>query len=311
MAEKLVYKLDGIDADAGVDVAEIAGVLVQFAQLVRAGNAELDLGLAVDVRVKPFRDGSWITEFVLHGTTMQDLLHYLKGTAGQDLKLLLEWLGIAHGIGTAAVGGVVGVATIIRFTKGAVDKFRANPDSTFTYENESGEKLTVTLPEHTLVQSPLVQNNYYNTFMAPLESFPEATGVEVGLVGQQPERFTPEDKPAFERYAKTDLSDATSENVSTADGIWLKPHRGSYAGEGTRYSFNMDGASLWPVTIADEEFLERLKTGHVRLHCEDSLLVELEISQRVNAHNIVTGSRYVITRVKQYVPHGKHDSFGL
>lgn len=311
MAEKLVYKLDGIDAEAGVDVAEIAGILMQFAQLVRAGNAELDLGLTVDVRVKPFREGSWITEFVLHGTTIQNLLQYLKGTEGQDLKLLLEWLGIAHGIVATTGVGIVGVAKIIRFTKGAVDRFSANSDSTFTYESETGEKLTVTLPEHTLVQSPLVQNNYYNTFMAPLESFPEATGVEVGLVGQEPERFTPEDKPAFERYAKVDLNDTTSENVSTADGVWLKPHRGSYAGEGTRYSFNMDGAALWPVTITDEEFLEQLKTGDVRLHSEDSLLVELEISQRVNAHNVVTGSRYVITHVKQYVQHAKHDSFEL
>lgn len=304
MSEQLIYRLDGIDAEAGVDVVEIAGILMQFAQLVRSGSDVLDLGLSVDVRVKPFSEGSWITEFVLNGSAIHNLLHYFKGAEGQDLKMLLELLGIAQVTSAGVVGSVAGVARIIRFTRGKIEKFTENPDSTITYESPSGEKLTVTLPEHSLVQSPLIQNNYYNTFINPMDQFPDATGVEVGLAGKEPERFTAEDKPAFDQYAKAELTDASTENVAMTHGIWLKPHRGSYAGEGTRYSFDMDGTPMWPVTIADEGFLERLRTGEVRLHCEDSLLVDLEISQRVNSKNKVTGSRYVITNVKNYVPYG-------
>jgi hypothetical protein len=305
--EQLIYRLDGIDAETGVDVSEIAGVLVQFAQLVRAASDVLDMGLSVDVRVKPFREGSWITEFVLHGGPVRDLLQYFKTSEGQDLKLLLELLGIAG----MAAGGVVGVAKVIRFTSGKISHFTRNADSTFTYTNEGGEDLKVTLPEHTLVQSPLIQNTYYNTFIAPLEAFKGATGVEVGAPGKTPERFTLDDKPAFDEYAKAELEDTSRENVTTTRGIWLNPHRGSYAGEGTRYSFNMDGRALWPVTIVDEAFLEQLKSGDVRLHCEDSLRVDLEISQRLNSRNNVTSSRYTIVKVLHYVAHEPPEQLSL
>jgi len=73
----------------------------------------------------------------------------------------------------------------------------------------------------------------------------------------------------------------------------------------------MDGTALWPVTITDEGFLERLKSGDVRLHSEDSLRVDLEINQRVNAKSVVTGSHYTITKVLQYVPYSPPDQMEL
>jgi hypothetical protein len=298
VGEQLIYRLAGVDAETGVDVSEIAGVLIQFAQLVRSASDVLDLGLSVDVRVRPFREGSWITEFILQSGPIRDLLQYFKSSEGQDLRLLLELLGIA---GTG-VGGLVGVAKAIRFTKGKISRFAGDAESTFTYTNELGENIKLTLSEHTLVQSPLIQNNYYNTFIAPLEQFEGVTGIEVGLPGETPERFTPDDKSAFDEYARAELVDLSTENVTTTRGIWLKPHRGSYAGEETRYSFNMDAGALWPVTIADTVFLGRLKSGEVRLHSEDSLRVDLEISQRLNSRSSVTGSRYKIVKVLQYVP---------
>lgn len=293
---QIIYKLDGIDSEYGVDVFEIAPILMHFGELIKAGNEILGSEQKIDIRIKPFRQGSWITEFIIQNNITQTLLDHLKNPNGQDIMLLLAFLGLG------AKDGVTGVAKIIRRTKGLVNNFRKNDNGTVTYTQPDGTTFTVTMPEHKLVQSPLIQNNYYNCVIAPLDKFPAATAVSVGGNDDNPaEKFTEEDRDAFNTYANAELLEDVDINTTTMSSIFLKPKRGSYNGEEKAYSFILgENNVLWPVTIEDTDFLGKMKSGEVRLYTEDVLKVDIEVRQKRDSSNRIL-TQYAITAIHDYI----------
>lgn len=303
---QLIYRLESVNADEGVDVFEIAPILMSFGELIRSANDVLGVNQKIDVRVKPFREGSWIAEFVLQNQPIQNLLTHLHTQNGIDLLILLQLLGLD------AQSVVGGVANIVRFTKGVVNNFRKNDDKSVTYINPNGEELKVTLPEHQLVQSPLIQINYYNSIVSPLDKFPTATsvGIKVNQTGHTEQTFTQEDKAYFEKYASTELLEDVENNTSSMNGVYLKPKRGSYSGEEKAYSFVMGDSILWPVTIEDESFLEKLKNGEIRPYSEDALKVNMEIIQKKDSKNKILVS-YVIKNVIEYIKYEKPKQLDL
>lgn len=304
---QLIYRLESVNADEGVDVFEIAPILMSFGDLIRSANDVLGFDQKIDVRVKPFREGSWITEFVLQNQPVQNLLSHLHTQNGTDLLILLQLLGLDA---QSTIGGVV---KVIRFTKGLVNNFRKNPsEETVTYTNQNGEELTVTLPEHRLVQSPLIQINYYNSIVSPLDKFPTATsvGIKVNQTGHTEQTFTKDDKAYFEQYAATELLEDVESNVTSMNGIYIKPKRGSYSGEEKAYSFVMGDSILWPVTIEDDVFLEKLRTGEIRPYSEDVLKANMEIVQKKDSKNKILVS-YVIKNVIEYIKYEKPKQLDL
>lgn len=296
----LIYKLENIDVEDGVDVFEIAPILMQFGELIRSANTVLGFEQKIDVRVRPFKEGSWITEFILQHTHIESLLSHLHSGQGQDLMLLLEFLGFNV---KDSIKGVVG---IVRFTKGLVSNFRRNDNNTITYSNENGEKIVVSMEEHKLVQSPLIQNNFYNCTIAPLEKFPNTSAVSIKINKEDaPEqRFIHADKKAFKEYANAELFEDVEDNITTMDGVLLKPKRGSYSGTDRSYSFIIGDTNIWPVTIEDENFLRLLQSGDIRLYAEDVLKVDLELRQTKDSTNKIR-TNYAITKVNKYIRYEK------
>lgn len=293
---ELVYRLENIDADDGVNIFDIAPILMDFGNLIKSANEVLALDQKIEVKVKPFKEGSWITEFILHQHFIKTLLNPTPTEQG------VGWLlGI---LGLNALNGMQGVAGIIRFTKGKVSNFRKQTDGEFvTYTNENGDELKVSYAEHKLVQSPLVQVNYYNGVLAPLEKFPAATAVDIQVNGNV-EKFTEEDRKYFEEYAKAELLEEVDQNIVTMSGVFIKPKRGSYSGEEKAYSFIMGESILWPTTIEDQAFLEKVKSGEVRLFAEDVLRVNLEVSQKKDITNKLL-TQYSIKEVLEYIKYEK------
>jgi hypothetical protein len=303
---QIVYKLDGVNATDGVDIFEIAPVLMQFGELIKSANDVLGFENKIDVKVRPFREGSWITDFIIHQSTVETLLTHLKSSNGQNLTILLSLLGL--NIQT----GVTGVASIVRKTQGLVNNYRKNDDETVTYTQPDGTEFIVSLPEHRLVQSPVVQVNYYNSLIKPLDKFPTASSVDV-QVGEntKAQSFTIQDKESFDTYAQQELLEDVDDNVTTMSGIYLKPKRGSYSGEEKAYSFVMGESNvLWPVTMEDQAFLDKLKSGEIRPYSEDVLKVNLEIRQKKDSANRLT-SHYAITEVTEYVKYSKPQQIKL
>lgn len=303
---QIVYKLDNIDPEDGVDVFEIAPILMSFGELIRSSNETLGFDQKIDIKVKPFKSGSWITEFVLQNKPIMDLLSYAHTAQGQDLLLLCQILGIV-------TGSFVGVVGIVRFTKGVVNRFKKSDDGkTVVYENEKGEKLTVSLPEHRLVQSPLVQTNYYNCVVAPYDKFPSTTAISTKLNTPDSEAqvFTPEDKKYFEQYASTELLEDVVDNVSKMSGVFIKPKRGPYSGDEKAYSFIMGDSVIWPVTMEDQSFRSKLITGEVRPYSEDVLKVDIEVHQKKDSNNKIITS-YSIAKVIDYIRYEKPRQINL
>ena len=304
---QIIYKLENIDPDDGVDVFEIAPVLMSFGDLIRGANESLGLDQKIDVRVKPFKAGSWIAEFVLQNKPIQNLLNFASSSDGQSLINILSLLGLN------AKEGIVGLVALIRFTKGAVNNFRKNDDGkTVTYLNPSGEEMTVELPTHKLAQSPTVQGNFYNCVVIPFDKFPStsAVSIQVNTPSATQQVFTEADKPFFQTYVGTELLEDVEDNISVSRGVFVKPKRGPYSGDEKAYSFVMGDTVMWPVTMEDEAFLAKLKSGEVRPYSEDVLKVDLEFHQKKDSNNKVTTS-YSITKVIDYIKYEKPKQIDL
>lgn len=296
---QIVYKLDNINADDGVDIFEIAPILMSFGELIKSASDTLGFEQKIDVKVRPFREGSWITDFVIHQETLTNLFNLAKDPNAQAVGLILSLLGLS------ARDGVKGVVGIVRFTKGKVNNFKKNNGETVSYINEKGEELKVSIPEHKLLQSPLVQMNFYNGVIAPLEKFPTAGSITVSVQdGSKPTTLNEADKEYFEEYAHTELLEEVEETVSSLNNIFIKPKRGSYSGEEKAYSFFFGDSILYPTTIEDAEFLEMLKSGTIRLFHEDVLKVNLEIRQKKDLTNKLV-NHYSITKLVEYIEYQK------
>lgn len=293
MQEKvdLVYKLENINAEDGVDIFEIAPILMNFGNLIRSANTVLGGEQEIEVKVKPFKEGSWIAEFLIYG---KDLGNVLINPATVGIVAYLDWLGL-----TPKKQVAHGVSGIIRFTKGKVNNFKKGEDKV-TYFNEAGEQIDVSPQEHKLVQSPLIQQNYYDGVIAPLDKFSSATAVSIGLSEQEQEKFTENDKKYFQEYTKAELLEEVDEVVSNLNNVYIKPKRGPYSGDEQSFSFIMGESVLWPVTIEDLEFMQKLKSGEIRPYFQDVLLVDMELRQKRDSTNKVV-VHYAITKVREYI----------
>ena len=111
---------------------------------------------------------------------------------------------------------------------------------------------------------------------------------------------SPEDLQSFEEYNKTELDDDSNkiENVTT---LYIKPERGSYSGGERQYTFIAGKDNkLYPTTIQDEDFINKLKVGEIRLFHEDILYVRLRTQQKLSKRTGKITNEYFIEKVLEY-----------
>lgn len=295
---EVIYRLDNINPEQGVDVFEVSPVLMSFGELIRSASEALGYGKKIDIRVKPFKEGSWISQFIIEQTTVQSTISFFKSDSGFSLLVLLQLLGIN------AKDGTISVINLIRFTKGKIQNYKEEKErGVFVYTNEEGEKIEVSAPVHQLTHSPFVQMNYYNITAGALDKFPMAESISLQAVGEEKiEKITEEDKVFIEEYAKQEL--LTEIQSTEVKGVYIYPKRGSYSGEQKAYSFVLGDSVIWPTSIEDEEFLQKLLSGEIRLYQQDLLKVDLEIKQKRDAGNKVI-NQYAIKKVYEYIPFKK------
>lgn len=304
--QEVVYRLGGIDPDEGIDIYEIVPLLEQFRDLVTETAVKMGCQGEVDIRVRPFKEGSFITEFIVQEQkTLVGLFASDGASALANALALLGFLG---------VGSVATIPRIVKAVKGRVDKFKKNDDGTYTY-GTGDDAVTVSAREHDALQSPKIADLYGKVAVGPIVKFDGAVqqvniyvrdkeaddgGISQGSV------FTRENAAPFAEYSKSaELIDKleSQECVSTAHGLVLTPLSGPYDGAERGYTFS-DGASgskYSKVAIEDESFRAKLESTEVRLAKGDCLKVDLQIKQsRTKSGNIAT--RYTITRVLEYVP---------
>jgi hypothetical protein len=154
-----VYKLDGDVTE--IDIFKLAPTLLALGELIQESHQQVNPeGRQIGVNVKPFRQGSFIVDLtVFPQSNLQQLLDLLNTHPVEQVKTLLEWIGLITG-GT----GVVGVLQLIRWLNGkpkAVDEIKPGE---FRYTAGDDKSITVNAPVHQLFSNSSITNHIYQVY---------------------------------------------------------------------------------------------------------------------------------------------------
>ncbi|MGO9864508.1 MAG: hypothetical protein ACLPLR_12925 [Terriglobales bacterium] len=110
-----VYKLEG-DVNE-VDVFKLAPTLLALGELIQESNRELyPEGKEIGVNVKPFHEGSFIVDLsMFHQSNFQQLLEFFTPHSLEQLKTLLEVIGLISG---GAAGTTIGAVKVMKYLRG-------------------------------------------------------------------------------------------------------------------------------------------------------------------------------------------------
>ena len=277
----LIYKLEGVDPQNGVDLFEIIPTLESLGLLVKeSGQICLATG-ELDIKVKPFKAGSFEIDLLL-----KTAVGLLTGSETSALINLITLIGFG--------------ITIIKFVKGKVNQFKIK-DQKILYYNSEGQEQEVNAETHRFIQNENIQKAIYGSVTIPMKNISGVAGVSLQTeYGDKKILTSPEDLQSFEEYNKTELDDDSNkiENVTT---LYIKPERGSYSGGERQYTFIAGKDNkLYPTTIQDEDFINKLKGGEIRLFHEDILYVRLRTQQKLSKRTGKITNEYFIEKVLEY-----------
>ena len=295
-----VYKLDGDVQE--VDVFKLAPTLLALGELIQESNREINpSGRQIGVNVKPFREGSFIVDLTIFPqTNLQQVLDLLGTQSAEQVKNLLEWIGLITGS-----GGIVGVVQLIKWLKGrpkAIDEVKPGE---FRYTAGDDKSITVKGPVHQLFSNPKITNNIYSVYAAPMEGQSSVTDVRTYVEGKTDTEvlFARSEIPAIREFRDPSAgAEAKNEIVKEhiQEGVFLNPKRGSFENDPRDWSFYRGRDEIITATIKDKVFLQDYEDGKYRLHSSDLLTVDLLERQTV-VGTIVKKPACEILRVTNYI----------
>ncbi len=302
---EIVYRLS---SDAGftgtVEVHELANAMVAFADTVQSALDEYGAGGKLSVDAKPFRQGSFIMDFVLtYGNPLMDLF------TSREADALANVLGILGFAGTSAAALGATLPKVVRKVHGKVNEHRKTEKGTYIY-GDGDDAIEVDERTHRVIQSPTVARKYKATALSPIETIDISINVQIQERADYEsgrtdtgEVFTSGDVGDLEMYehvAVEGVPEETEDVVSETKDMVLSPVNGSYRGSDRGYTFKSGEQTLRGVKIHDLGFLQKLESGEVRLMGEDVLIVDVECIQSLAKSGKLT-KHYTITKVKRYI----------
>lgn len=296
-----VYKLDGDVQE--VDVFKLAPTLLALGELIQESNQVVNpSGRQIGVNVKPFRPGSFIVDLTIFPqTNFQQVLDLLSSHSLEEVKNLLEWIGLI----TGSSGGVLGVVQLIKWLKGKPKTVEEVKPGEFRYTGLDDKSITVNAPVHQLFSNARITNHIYNVYAAPMEGKSAVTEVKTYIEGSSSTEVVVnrEDVPSIKEFGEA-LPDQLAPNEITKEhiqqGVYLNPKRGSFENDPRDWSFYRGRSEIITATIKDRIFLQDYADGKFRLHSSDLLTVDLLERQTV-VGTIVKKPVYEILRVTNYI----------
>jgi len=292
----LVYKLDGQIHE--VDVFQLAPTLLALGELIQDGNQQVNPGgRQIGVNVKPFREGSFIVDLtVFPQTHLQQFLDLLSTHPTDQIKTVLEWIGLV-------AGTPLGAVQLVKWLRGKPKSVQEVGPGEFRYTANDDRSITVAAPVHQLVSNSNITNNIYKVYAAPLEQQISITDVKTYIENQIESEVivTRADAQGLRDYV-TPLDVIAGPEIMkehTHHGVYLNPKRGAFDGDPKDWSFRR-GGEIVVATIRDKEFLDKCTKGEYRLNHSDLLIVDLLERQRVQG-TMVMKPAYEIIRVTSYI----------
>lgn len=295
----LVYKLDG---DVGeIDVFKLAPCLLALGALIQDSNRELNpAGRQIAVNVKPFRPGSFIVELVLFPSThLQQVLDLLNSHPAEQIKNLLEWIGLITGSG----GGVLGLVQLLKWLGGRPKTVEQLGPGEYRYTAGDDRSITVKAPVHQLFSNSTITNNVYQVYVAPMEGQSSVEDIKTYIENEPASAVTVarSDVPVIRESVSpsptlADVEETTKETLHS--GVFLNPKRGAFGDDPKDWSF-WRGGDVLTATIRDRGFLSKVASGEYRLNQSDLLVVDLLERQKIKG-TLVQKPTYEITKVTEY-----------
>ena len=173
-----VYELEGDITE--VDVFKLAPTLLSLGELIQDSNRQINPdGRQIGVNVKPFRQGSFIVGInVFPDSNLQQLLDIFDLHRVQQVKQLLEWIGLI-------AGTPIGAVQLIKWLRGKPKSVEEVTPGQFRYTAADNRTITVDGRVHTLVSSSTITNNINNVFVVPLEQLPEINDVKTFIEDEE------------------------------------------------------------------------------------------------------------------------------
>jgi hypothetical protein len=290
---EFVYKLDGEVTE--INVFELAPTLLALGELIQQANkTAFPDGREIAVNVKPFREGSFNVDVVVAAaSTLQALLDIANSQQAQQIKTLLEWVGLINGVG-------IGAIALLKALKGKPASVEQLNPGEVRYTSSDGQTFTVNINVHNIVQNTNVQQNIRQVFLAPL-SRPDVDAIRTFIAGEPEteETVTEDDAWGIDEFtSQEETATPVPEEITKETlhyGVFLNPKRGAFDGDPRDWSFKR-GEEIITATIKDDEFLRK----HHRLDSSDLLTVDLVEKQKV-VGTVVKKPVYEIVRVTNYV----------
>jgi hypothetical protein len=295
----MIYKFNGKGSEDGIDIFELSPVLLSFGRLITESHAIIyPTNPRIAVNVKPFQKGSFEIDLLMFTKGhLQQILDFMNSQKGQDIKNVLEWIGLI----TTASG--VTLLGLISFLKGRAKSIEKLNSGEFRYSTSNNETITVDSQVNSLYQNCQIQQTIYNGIGKPLEI--EGIDNSESFLKAEPDKTRVVHEKAIaeplKTYSESELPSTDEEkNIENRRVLWLHPRRGSFEGEPNAWSFRIgENEAAIKATIHDESFLENIKTGAIRLAQPDVIKAEIIERQKMRGNTIMPPT-YEIVKVLDY-----------
>lgn len=268
------FKINGINE---IDMYDYISALENLAESIKEASI-ISGDDDIKVSIRPIKKGSIDTELVIKA---------------------VEFMGQSN-----LVNGALNIAAIISTViavRGYVSRFdKKQNEDTFIY---AGKEVDVNI--HNTIHS----YNFRSSILSSIKTVMEIDNVEsIDIIpaSNPGVKINKENYKYFRNYSQEDLVEDIEESIHSAHGLYVRPVRGSYSGETSRYTFETNSRNkYYPVFIKDDDFLSQLKDGEIKLHNSDILQVDLTTIQRVNKLTGRIITEYCIDRVVDYQTRNK------
>ncbi len=278
---EFVYKVEGrIDE---LDVFDLAPALLALGHVIQEANRTANpSGPDLAVSVRPFGQGSFLCEIAVGASASLPVLAAVLGpNPVEKISEVLKLIGFIRGAATSAIE--------------AIKQLRGSPKTaTPVAQNmvqltNGNNTVTVSGTVHNLLINP-VFNQYIDKAYKPLDD-DRVEDIASFLKGQEPTTGVVIDKrdaAVIREFSSSPKKlGPTGEQVieNTLPEVFLKPRRGPFSGDPTRWSFTMGDRPI-TATIRDRRFLADYDRDLFRIHRHDLLKVKLLVRQKVQGTNV-------------------------
>ncbi len=293
-----VYSIEG---ENELNLFELVPILSALGEVIQEGSRVLSPEAGdLEISVKPFEKGSFTIEMLLAagGGT---LFTAYQANPVETIKCILGTIGLI----TSAGKKFVSLLELLKRLKGQPPQEikPIEPGKAYEVRGHDNQVIEINGGVQNLYQNCVFPSNLTIIYGNALDK-PKRQKVKSYLKGDDESvvEVTKDDVPALKEIPAPPVDAEPEESIEHTDVVFLNPKRGSFEGEGDKWSFRKGGrqGEVIKANIKDECFLKKLVNGEYRLNGGDVLKVELHEKQKVVGNQIRTTND--IVRVLDYKP---------